>query len=237
MIRTPVTPTLAIETSGRQGSIALANGEAVLQECSFEYGLQHAARMLPLIDEMCRSMSWQPAEIQRIAISIGPGSFTGLRIGVTMAKTLAFATGAAIVPIQSVDVLAENAPVTASELIIVLDAKRGHIFTARFVRTVNGLMCIEPAHLDTLAAILARAGRPVHLLGEGIDFHRPSIPDDSQIIVTESSTWIARASVVARLANRASASVVDPAHLTPLYIRKPEAEEKADLAAGLADGA
>ena len=231
MRRTPAVHTLAIETSGRVGSIALADGEQVLAERSFDYGLQNAARMLPLVDEMCGSMAWKPHDIQRIAVSIGPGSFTGLRIGITMAKTLAFATGADIVPVQSVDVLAENAPPDASELIIVLDAKRAQIFTARMMRTPEGWSKDEPAHLDTLAAMLSRAGRPVYLLGDGIEFHRGAIFADPQIIVTDPATWIARADAVARLAHRNGKSLEDPAQLTPLYIRKPEAEEKADLAA------
>ena len=223
--------TLAIETSGRTGSIALAEDDRIVVERSFEYGLQNAARMLPLIDEMCRSFLWKPTGIQRIAVSIGPGSFTGLRIGVTLAKTLAFATGATIVPVESVDVLAENAPADARELIIVLDAKRGQIFTAHLVRDENGWSQIEPAHLDTLAAMLERAGRPVHLHGDGVDFHRAAISDDSKVIVTEPSSWIARASIVAQLAHRRAIPIADPASLTPRYIRKPEAEEKADAAA------
>ena len=70
----------------------------------------------------------------------------------------------------------------------------------------------------------------MYLLGEGLDHHRDAIPDDPQIIATEPATWIAQASVVARLANRSPKAIEDPAGLIPLYIRKPEAEEKADLA-------
>jgi tRNA threonylcarbamoyladenosine biosynthesis protein TsaB len=221
---------LALETSGRQGSVALAeDGVAVAVE-RFDYGLQNAAKILPLIDGLCRKHQWTPADLRELYTSIGPGSFTGLRIGVTLVKTLAFVTGAKVIPVQTVDVLAENAPPDARELIIVLDAKRGQIFASRLVREQGDWKQIEPPHLDRLTDMLARAGRPVHLLGEGIPFHREAIPDQTGVTITEPDTWNGRAEVVARLGYRLAlrGQHVDPMTLVPLYIRRPEAEEKMD---------
>src|SRR5438552_18804288 len=143
---------LAIETSGRIGSIALSQGSTILTEEQFEHGLQNAAKILPIIDRMCRAQNWSAKDLQELYVSIGPGSFTGLRIGVTLCKTIAFATGAKIVAVPSVRVLAENAPPEAQELIIVLDAKREQIFTARFHRDGDDAPWAEaePAHLDAL---------------------------------------------------------------------------------------
>src|SRR5579864_5989127 len=167
---------LAIETSGRVGSVALAEDARVVAEDEFPHGLQHAAEMLPRIDRLCRDHGWGPADLKELYISAGPGSFTGLRIGVTLAKTLAFATGAKIVAVPSVDVLAANGPPEARHVLIVLDAKRGQIFTARFSRLPTGQWsCDEPAHLEDLSAVLARSPRPVHLIGEGIEYHRQLI--------------------------------------------------------------
>jgi tRNA threonylcarbamoyladenosine biosynthesis protein TsaB len=221
---------LALETSGRTSSIALADdGRCIAQE-RFDYGLKNAARLLPLIDQLCQAHGCGPADLRELYISIGPGSFTGLRIGVTLVKTLAFVTGAAVIPVSTVDVLAQNAPPEARELIIVLDAKRGQIFTSRLRREGDGWKQLEPAHLDRLTDMLARAARPVHLLGEGIPFHRDAIPDDPNIIVTQESIWIARAPVVAHLGHQLAlrGGAISPTALTPLYIRKPEAEEKLD---------
>ena len=166
-------------------------------------------------------------------MSVGPGSFTGLRIGVTLAKTLALATGVKIVAVPTVRVLAENAPGDATNLIIVLDAKRDQIFTARFAQRDDRWTEEEPARVDSLAQMLARSPRPVHLLGEGIPFHRKFVPEDSSIVVTSDDMWRARASVVAKLgiemANRGE--FADALKLTPIYIRRPEAEEKADAIA------
>ncbi|HXE54444.1 MAG TPA: tRNA (adenosine(37)-N6)-threonylcarbamoyltransferase complex dimerization subunit type 1 TsaB, partial [Tepidisphaeraceae bacterium] len=101
---------LAIETSGRISSVAIVEDGRVLGEDQFPHGLQHAAEIIPRIDRLCRSHDWAPADLRELYVSAGPGSFTGLRIGITLAKTLALATGAKIVAVPSVRVLARNAP-------------------------------------------------------------------------------------------------------------------------------
>jgi tRNA threonylcarbamoyladenosine biosynthesis protein TsaB len=219
---------LSLETSGRIGSIALAEDGVTIASEQFDYGLQNAAKILPLIDQLCRAHRWKPADLAELYLSIGPGSFTGLRIGVTLVKTLAFATGAKVVPVQTVDVLAQNAPPEARELIIVLDAKRGQIFTSRLQRDGQDWKQIEPPHLDRLADMLARAGRPVHLLGEGIPYHRDAIPEAADVIITPESCWTGHAQTVATLGHQLSLAgkQINPVNLVPLYIRLPEAEEK-----------
>ena len=77
---------LAIETSGRIGSVALAEDGNTLAEDTFPHGLQHAARIIPAIDALCKQLHWPAADLKEIYVSAGPGSFTGLRIGITLAK-------------------------------------------------------------------------------------------------------------------------------------------------------
>src|SRR5689334_13247826 len=95
---------LAVETSGRIGSVALAEDGRLIAEEAFPHGLQHAAHILPIIDRLCGARGWRPRDLEQLYVSIGPGSFTGLRIGVTLCKTIAFATGAKIVAVPSVRV-------------------------------------------------------------------------------------------------------------------------------------
>jgi len=149
---------------------------------------------------------------------------------VTLAKTMALATGVKLVAVPSVRVLLENAPPEAKHVIIVLDAKRDQIFTARFERRSEWIEQ-EQAHLDDLASMLARSPRPVHLIGEGIPFHRKCIPSEGTIdgiVVTDESLWRARASAVATFGAELAlkSQFADPMTLTPIYIRRPEAEEK-----------
>ena len=247
-----MTRALAIETSGRLGSVALAVDGRAVAEDRFPHGLQHAAEIIPRIDTLCRRQGWTPKEIDEVYVSTGPGSFTGLRIGVTLAKTLALATGARLVAVPSARVLAHNAPPEARHVVIVLDAKREQVFTARLVRsrprTASGggggggagagvaeddwSFEAEP-ELSTLAAALAAAPRPVYLIGEGIPHHQKFVPPgDAAVVSTPPESWVARAAVVARIgyemANEGRFTAPDA--LLPVYIRKPEAEEKWEAA-------
>ena len=234
-----MTRALAIETSGRLGSVALAVGGRAVAEDRFPHGLQHAAEIIPRIDALCRQQGWSPADIEEVYVSTGPGSFTGLRIGVTLAKTFALATGARLVAVPSARVLAHNAPPEARHVVIVLDAKRDQVFTARLQRSDN-----EPAgaddwqfeeapHLTALASALAAAPRPVYLIGEGIPHHQKFIPaDDPGVIAAPPEAWVARAAVVAQLGFELARDrrYTEPDALLPVYIRKPEAQEKWEAA-------
>src|SRR3954464_1206945 len=100
---------LAIETSGRLGSLAVVDGGRVVAEDTFPHRLKHAAEIVVRIAQLCRARGWGPADVREIYVSTGPGSFTGLRIGITLAKTLAFATGAGPVPVPTVRALAADA--------------------------------------------------------------------------------------------------------------------------------
>ncbi len=222
---------LAIETSGRAGSIAVARDGVVLAEEHFAHGLKHAAGIVPIIDNLCRGQGWKPNDIEEVYVSAGPGSFTGLRVGITVAKTLAFATGAKVIAVPSEEVLARNAPAGWQNLIIVLDAKRDQIFTASFENIAGEFVRREPAHLDSLAEMLRRTPRPVHLLGEGIPFHEKFIPrEDPGIVLTPPDSWRGTAAAVAAIGAEMALEghIVNPVALRPIYIRRPEAEEKFD---------
>ncbi|HEY0010162.1 MAG TPA: tRNA (adenosine(37)-N6)-threonylcarbamoyltransferase complex dimerization subunit type 1 TsaB [Tepidisphaeraceae bacterium] len=225
---------LALETSGRIGSVALVEDGRVVAADQFSHGLQHAAGLLPMIDRLTTARGWKPPDIAEIYVSAGPGSFTGLRIGITLAKTIAMATGAKLVAVPTMRVLLMNAPPEAEEVILVLDAKRGQIYTARYVRrpsSTSGLMDewteAESAHLNTLGAMIDRSGRPVYLLGEGIPYHKAAATGEG-VFLTDESAWRARAENVAALggAMAGAGQFIKPDEFLPIYVRLPEAEEK-----------
>jgi tRNA threonylcarbamoyladenosine biosynthesis protein TsaB len=222
---------LAIETSGRTGSVVLAEDGRAVAADEFPHGLKHAAELVPMTDRLCRARGWAPRDIREVYVSAGPGSFTGLRVGITVAKALALATGVKVVAVPTTDVLARNAPPEARHVVVVLDAKREQIFTARLARSDSTArwMTEEPDHLDTLTATLTRAPRPVHLIGEGIPYHQKFLPaEDPSVVVAPPDLWRPRAEVVAQIGHELARAghFVDPQVLTPIYVRKPEAEEK-----------
>ena len=98
---------LAVETSGRLGSVALAQGNKLLSESHFSGPMRQSAEIFPAITDLLSKFSKKPEQIEQVYISVGPGSFTGLRIAVTLAKTLALANGVKIVTIDTLDVIAD----------------------------------------------------------------------------------------------------------------------------------
>jgi tRNA threonylcarbamoyladenosine biosynthesis protein TsaB len=220
---------LAIETSGRVGSVAVVEDGRVVAEEAFPHGLKHAAELVPMMDRLCKARGWTPGDVEELYVSAGPGSFTGLRIGITVAKTMAMATGVKVVAVPSVRVLVENAPADAGHVIVVLDAKRDQIFTARFERVGDEWVEREGAHLDSLTGMLARSPRPVWLIGEGLPFHTKFLtPGEEGVAVTGDNVWRARAAAAAKIGMQMAArgEWADPVRLAPIYIRRPEAEEK-----------
>ncbi|MGA2070064.1 MAG: tRNA (adenosine(37)-N6)-threonylcarbamoyltransferase complex dimerization subunit type 1 TsaB [Sedimentisphaerales bacterium] len=135
---------LAIETSGRLGSVALAHGDKLLSETSFSGPMRHSAEIFPAITHLLGRFNKKPDQIEHIYISAGPGSFTGLRIAVTLAKTMALANDAKIVAVDTLDCIAANVINLActpnaercslllpnERLATILDAKRGQFFIA-----------------------------------------------------------------------------------------------------------
>ena len=153
---------LAVETSGRAGSAAIAVGEQILAEAAFSGPMRHSAEIFPTVSALLKDLSRKPKEIEHIYISIGPGSFTGLRIAVTIAKTFNLANNAKIVPVDTLDVIAANVttentlPTSSHEppaslvrrsfseggsiehIAVILDAKRSQFFIALYQHRVSG---------------------------------------------------------------------------------------------------
>jgi tRNA threonylcarbamoyladenosine biosynthesis protein TsaB len=143
---------LAVETSSRIGSAALALGPGVVEEVRFSGPMQHSAELFPTIDGLLRRHRYAPADIDQIHIALGPGSFTGLRIAVTMAKAMNLAHAVQIVTVDSLDVVAANlsdAPgrqidtpegkIPIPERITALfDAKRGQFYASVYTRVAPG---------------------------------------------------------------------------------------------------
>lgn len=219
---------IAIETSGRIGSAALAESGQVLSQQTFPHGLQHAAKLIPLLDALLQTKGWKPADLDEIYLSIGPGSFTGLRVGVTIAKVLAMTTRARIVPVPSLRVLAENAPADAQNILILLDARRGSVFAAHYQRAAHGLIERQSAHLDTLDHALADLPHPTFCLGEGVKIFHRELSAHPGLIIAPPDTAQPHATATARIgwAMARADHFADPYTLTPLYLRKPEAQEK-----------
>jgi len=241
---------LAVETSGTHGGIALMEDGRVLDEVRLAEGLRHARDLIVAIKEACDRAGWG-RRTDVVALSIGPGSFTGIRIAVTFAKFVAWDAGAKVVAVPTLRVLAENAPADCGRIVPMLDAKRGGLFAGIFerrdeevrtrddararrdedVRARRGsggaLSNLEEVFGPTLIepeALARRLESPALILGPGVPKGRQAL---AAFDLAPEELWAARPAVVARLGweLHEQGRYADPLRLEPVYIRPPEAQE------------
>lgn len=228
---------LAVETSGRVGSVALGWGETVLAESVFSGVMTHGAELFPHIRNLLFQCNKRPCDIGHVVITVGPGSFTGLRIAVTAAKMLYFAQQVRIIAADTTEVIAQNAPAfndSGTEPIdcicTILDAKRNLFYASVFERQSDGFVKIFGTHLVTSEEILDWLGekkiKKVYFLGEGLVYYVGKFRTSFTEILDE-KYWSANAAGLLRIGQKLAAqgNFADPYTLTPLYIRKPEAVE------------
>jgi tRNA threonylcarbamoyladenosine biosynthesis protein TsaB len=185
--------------------------------------------LLPAVEQMLSRQGWQANSLTDVFVSIGPGSFTGLRIGVSIARTLAWSTGVRVQPVSTFDMLACNGLQAdgVEHVAVVIDAKKAKAFLASFHLKDGWFEPGLSGRMGDVADFLAECEKPLAVLGEGIPRHQQAI-DDAKVRVLPESQWHGRASNVIRVGLSAgSDSSSCPANeLEPYYIRRPEPEEK-----------
>lgn len=222
-------PILGIETSGRLGSIAAGVDGALLDEEPLSQTARHAADLLPAIDRLWRRQGWPAGRVDACCVSVGPGSFTGLRVAVTVARHLALARGARLVAVPTLDVIADAARPHVPDgghVAALLDAKGGRVFAAYYRRDDAAMSRLCEPKLAPADAVLQSAPRPCWLTGEGLAYHEAAVAASGLPLVEESARW-PRARSVLLLGGRAieRGEFVAPFDLVPMYIRPPEAAE------------
>ena len=220
---------IAIETSGRRGSVALATGPELVGQRVFSADTDHARDLLPEADRLCREHGWQPGDIAQCHLSIGPGSFTGLRVAVTFARHLALASGAMLCAVPTLDVIAENCvriEQPPPHLAVILDAKRGQVFAAVFSLEGGLYRRTVEAQMADPAEVFAAAPLPTAVVGEGIEYHRAAV-EASGAEVLDRALWWPSAAGVHQVGWRMACAgeFTEPTHLIPHYLRRPEAVE------------
>ena len=221
-----------METSTLTGAVALLDGDAVVGEHRLNVAVTHSERLLATIDHLLAAASWRLPDLAVLAVAIGPGSFTGLRIGVSTMKGLAFATGTPLVGIPTLDALAWGLPYAVCAVCAILDAKKGEVYAAVY-RTDEGrlerLSDYRALPPEALAEALAAEGHgPIIFAGDGIGAYAAVFRRvlGSRARFAPANQRLPSAVPVAELGGEAfvRGEVADPASLVPLYIRRSEAE-------------
>lgn len=204
--------TLGLDTCLAACSVALLDGDRVLSARSEVMARGHQERLAPMAAAVMAEAGLPFSALERIGATVGPGSFTGLRVGVAFAKGLAAALGVQAVGVGTLEALAAQAE---GLVFAAIDARRDQLYLQAF-EAGEPLMAPDALHRDVAAARLAEiaAGRPLTLIGSGAGLLAPMVPT-AEIVAAEG----ADARDVARLAAGRS-----PSALKPLYLRAPDAK-------------
>ncbi len=222
--------TLGIETSGTAGGVALVEAGAVLAETALSpTGRRHARTLVAELKGLFDRTGRSPGDCECVAVSIGPGSFTGLRVGVVCAKTFAYAVGCPVVAVDTLEVIAAGSPADVGAVDVLIDAMRGDVFHGRYLRCGDRWARSGEIGLTawrSLAAEVSEAARPL-LTGPALG----GIPvEDWPAPRLDMECWLPQARHVALIGEREATEgrIDDLWTLEPRYIRKSAAEEQAD---------
>lgn len=224
---------LALETSGPIGSIALCRDAECVDERSLELAGRHGQTLIPEIRRLLTEHGLTPSECNTLAVSIGPGSFTGLRVGVVCAKTYAYATGGRVVAVDTLTAVCCNAPLElegrpVDTVHVICDAQRTDVFAAEFHRTGTGWNC----PLDTRilpATAWAESRLPGDIVtGPGLEKYQALVVGKCHML--PETSWTPRAHWVAHLGRQSLLAGLESNvwSLEPRYFRRSSAEDKWD---------
>lgn len=223
---------LALETSGRVASICIGRGDDLLEGIVLPpqrrgAGSGGSSELMVALDSLCKKHGITPSQIGEAYLSIGPGSFTGLRIGVTIVKMLALVQGTKLVAVPSLNVAAMNGPREAEHVAVCLNLKKESVYCAVFRREGEGRVeVVEPA-LRTMEELLAVAPRPVVLIGDPLpvvgEREGASVAGGVTVLPVELARGRAEAVWELGRAKARENRFADPLALVPLYVRPPEA--------------
>lgn len=224
---------LAVDTTGPFGSAALFDGTRLLAEENFEAGLNHSELLMPAVDRLFRSAGLEIAAVEGYGVAAGPGSFTGIRIGLATVKALAFASRRRVAAVSSLRALALKLGTDEEDarlLSPIIDAKKGEIYAALFGAWKGKLEEIIPEGAYEPDAFLARlpGGGDIHFIGTGVDLCRSAIMKifEGRARLSDRPLFIAREVGLLGLEILRSGGGAAAEDVEPIYFRRSQAEEK-----------
>lgn len=205
---------LALDTSSECGSVAMASDGTLRGEVRLPGALQHSETLFRSIDFLLTSLGTAIGEVDLFAAARGPGSYTGLRVGMAAAEGLAYATGAETVGVSTLAALAWQVGATEGSVAAVMDARRGEIYVGLFRRLNGGLETLAAPRIDQPDAVLDSLGEEqVVFTGPGVKHFGPRIHECESWTLAEAEPWLA--SRVAEMVGRGYAEPFSPVYLRP----------------------
>jgi tRNA threonylcarbamoyladenosine biosynthesis protein TsaB len=220
---------LGITTSTMQVGCAIGGHEGVLASTHSSRGRRHAESLAPSIDFLRHQARVDLSEIGCVAVDVGPGLFTGLRVGIAAGKAMAHALRIPMIGVASLDLLAFPVRWSPRLIVTAIDARRGELFTATYRQVPGGVQRLSGPQLsspDDLAGDVEATGEDVLLVGDGARRYCEAFADLSNVEIGDQGLAHPSAASLVQLAHARALreDFVKPWELEPLYLRRPDAE-------------
>jgi tRNA threonylcarbamoyladenosine biosynthesis protein TsaB len=217
---------LILETSGRVGLAALAEGAELRGARRLDETRRHARDLAPAMAELLREQGWKARDLSAVIVGRGPGSYTGLRVGLMSGKTLAYATGCALIGIDTFAAIARQSPDECDGVDVIADAQKDLVYIQSFVRTgeewtAQNELCIKP-----FAQWLSHRGPDTWTSGPGLVKWRTKVPAELPCVSEERWNPSVESLLVLGLTRFRAGQRDDVFALEPLYLRASSAEEQ-----------
>ncbi len=219
---------LVLDTSGRVGQVASAVGARILASRQLDEARRHARDLAPTVADLLKERNWRPGDLSAIIVSKGPGSYTGLRVGLMSAKALAYATGCALIGVETFAVIALQTPADALSVEVIGDAQQDKVYVQAFRRPGLG-DAPQPASvlgIHRLSDWLAQRDPQAWLTGPGLAIYGARLPESVQRVAED--LWAPRVDTLLTLGleryRRGERDDLWAAE--PIYGRPSAAEEK-----------
>lgn len=224
---------LAFDSVAKVASCAVCKDERPLAIYSIDNGLTQSELLLPMAEDILKSLKLTFDDVDAFAVSTGPGSFTGVRIGVSLVKGLAFGKGKAVIGVSALQALAENLSGISALVVPCMDARRGQVYTAVFRSDKDGLTRLTEdmaISLRELAEILkGYSEEDIYLCGDGYNVAREALVESGiklcrtpSLLINENAYSVA----VSAIKKYNEGGAVSDIEIAPTYLRVPQAERE-----------
>lgn len=225
----------AVDTSGQVAAAAVMENGKLLGEYFLNHKKTHSQKLMPMIDKLMRDLELCPQDIDIFSASSGPGSFTGLRIGITTVKAIAYAAGKPVVSVPTLDALAYNICMERSLVCPIMDARNNQVYTALYKRE-NRVMANITKYMgipvNKLVELIKKEKQNIVFVGDAVDIHGEYLEKElgGMCEFAPGNMLLQRASSVAYAAylKALNGEVENSFEMVPFYLRKSQAEREYD---------
>ena len=220
---------LGIDTSSNVATLAIMEDEKLICEYTLNHKRTHSVKLMPMIEEIFKACELKIEDIDLIGVCTGPGSFTGLRIGVATANALSHVKNIPICSVNTLESLAFNMNMSKGIIYPILDAQRNDVYTCKYLWEGSSLVAIDDIdvkNIDELIEEMKERPETVVVLGEAVDIYKDKFKDTKNIYMAPNSHKLSRASSICEIAyaKHKKGEVNNCYNVKPYYIRKSQAE-------------